>query len=560
MITGQVDVNWSNEVNLRHGTISLAESWSGQTDDRDSIISVEDAGKFLVNINLSEPQLYSFSHEQKKVEFIAFPGDSIHIDLTADSVFSGSHATQNNHLNAMNEAIGAIENFIVQDERGFFQADLATYNTRVDSLESAYLKAHSKFKDTAVLEDVYDKKIVNEIKYRTKFHKIIFPAIHEMYTGDTLHINQKFFDEIVQESFDDPKLLEQSSYVLFLNRYIDILAAGDLRFRNYYDAGIQKIVPKYRAIQSLDAHQEIKDYMMNEHLKKSISNYGITYLGDIISDYKANSENPILKKQVLDMYAENETRREEPDTIVIYKSVGNVKLEAHIFKPKGHQALDKAPVYAFFHGGGWAVGVPEWGYKNCKRYQEKGMFAVSFEYRLIDIHSSNIINCIEDAKSAILWLRKEANTLGIDPEKIVAAGFSAGGHLAASTAILDHFEIEDPSGFNAIPNAFIAHSATYDTTKSNFFRRQSNGEAESISTLHNAKKDLPPSISFHGSRDHLARLDEFTEYRDKMEALENDFEYRLFEGVGHFFNDAKASEEVVELTDAFLARLGYLEE
>ena len=173
---------------------------------------------------------------------------------------------------------------------------------------------------------------------------------------------------------------------------------------------------------------------------------------------------------------------------------------------------------------------------------------------------SQIQDGVRDAKSAIAWTRAEAATLGIDPNKIVAAGFSAGGHLAASTAILDHFEIEDPSGFNDIPNAFIAHSATYDTTKSNFFRRQSNGDAESISTLHNAKKGLPPSISFHGSRDHLARIDEFTEYREKMEALENDFEYRLFEGVGHFFNDPKASEEVAELTDAFLVRLGYLEE
>ncbi len=559
VITGKVEVEWSKNVNLRHGTISLAESWSGQTDDRDSILPLEKDGTFKFNIELKQPRLYSFSHQQQKVEFIAFPGDSIHIDLNAKTIFSGSNSDQNNHLSAMNSEIGKIGNYFGSNEKAFFGAKLSRYNSIVDSLKSAYLNTNNNFKKKNELATLYNDKIINEIEFRTKFYKIVYPAIHEMYTGDTLKINQDYYDEITKGSFEDPKLLALSNYVLFLDRYIDIMSAGNLLFRNYYDAGIQKIQPKYKAIQKLNAHQEIKDYLMNEHLKKSISNYGITYLGDIMSDFKVNSKNQKLKQQVLDMYTENQTRRTEPDTIMIYKRVGNFQLEAHIFKPEGHKKTNRTPVYAFFHGGGWALGIPEWGYKNCKRYQEKGMVSVSFEYRLIDIHGSNIINCVEDAKSAIKWLRKEADFLGIDSDKIVAAGFSAGGHLAASTAILDHFETSDPSGINAIPNAFIAHSATYNTMKSNCFKRQSNGNPESISTFHNAKKGLPPSISFHGTRDHLARLNEFTEYRDKMEKLGNDFEYKIFEGVGHFFNDAKASDEVNELTDSFLEKLGYIE-
>lgn len=559
VITGNVSVNWSNNINLRHGTISLAESWSGQTDARDSILALEKDGSFKIDLQLQEPKLYSFSHENQQVEFIAFPGDSIYIDLNAEAIFSGSNSDQNNHLNEMNGEIEKIQSFVVNDEKGFFSAELSRYNAIVDSLQSSYLKTNDTFKEKNELNALYNEKITNEIKFRTKFHKIVYPAIHEMYTGDTIKINQEFYDKITVGSFDDPELLTQSNFVLFLDRYTDIMAAGDLRFRNYYDAGIQKIEPKYNAIKELNAHQEIKDYLMNEHLKKSISNYGIAYLGDIIPDYKLNSSNPVLKQQVLDMYVDSKSRRTEADTIVMYKKVGNIELEAHIFKPEGHKKTYKAPVYAFFHGGGWAQGTPEWGYTNCKRYQEKGMFAVSFEYRLIDIHGSNIINCIEDAKSAIAWLRNEANSLGIDPDKIVAAGFSAGGHLAASTAILDGFETSNPSGINGIPNAFITHSATYNTTKSNFFKRQSNGNAASISTFHNIKKDLPPSISFHGTRDHLARISEFTEYRDQMEKLGNDFEYKIFEGVGHFFGDSKARDEVHELTDSFLQKLNYIE-
>ena len=557
IVSGKVKVIWSNNVNLRHGTISLAESWSGQTDQRDSIIPLNEDGAFSVKLNLKEPLLYSLSHQQDKVEFILSPGDSIHIDMTAESVFSGTHASENNHITAMNQEIKKIERFITSDEKTFFGASLTRYNEIVDSLESAYLQVHEDFKKDHGLPAVFDEKINNEIKYRTLFHKIVYPSIHEMYTGDTLAIDQQFFDDITEGSFDNPKLLESPNFTLFLERYVDIMSAGDLRFRNFYDAGIQKIHPKYNAIKNLNAHQGIKDYLMNEHLKKSISNYGVAYLGDVMSDFEKSCQDEELKNQVVELYKKGKTRREQPSEIKVYKTIGDIELEAHIFYPENHQKGDQTPAYVFFHGGGWAVGVPEWGYTNCKRYQEKGMVAISIEYRLLDIHGSNIINCVEDVNSALLWVRQQAKQLGIDPNKVVAAGFSAGGHLATSTAVLDEFALNE-NGYNSIPNALVVHSASYNTTKSNFFRRQSNGKPESISTFHNAKKGMPPGIFFHGTNDHLAPIPEFTEFRDKMEALNNDFEYKIFQDVGHFFNDPKASEEVRVLTDQFLQKLGYI--
>ena len=560
VITGKTSPGWSNTVNLRHGSISLAESWSGQTDSRDSIITLQEDGTFHLKVSLDQARLYSFEHQDQKVEFIASPGDSIHIDLTANTVFSGSNSDQNNHLNAMNAEVDKIENYIVSNQRAFFADTLGRYNANIDSLRSAYLSMNDRFKASNELPQEYQQKILKEIEYRSKFYKIIYPAVHEMYTGDTIQIDQSFYDQITTGSFDDPEFLKLNNYVLFLDRYADIMSAGDLRFRNFYDAGIQKIKPKYWAIQGLDAKQDIKDYLTYEHLRKSIGNYGISYLGDIMTNYKDSSKDSELKEELLKMYDEAQKRRSEPDTIVIYRNVNDIQLEAHIFYPEGHKSTDMRPVYAFFHGGGWATGIPEWGYTNCKRYSKKGMVAVSFEYRLIDIHGSNIIDCVQDANSAIVWLRKEAKNLGIDPDKVISAGFSAGGHIAASTAILDQWTIEDPSGFNSIPNAYITHSASYDTTKSNFFRRQSNGDAESISTHHNVKPNLPPSISFHGTRDHLAPINEFTAYRDKMEQMGNDFEYKIFEGIGHFFADPVARAEVAELTDAFLVKLEYIQE
>lgn len=557
-VTGKVNIKWSKTLKLHNGTVSLAESWSNQSDYRDSIININEDGSFIVDLNLSKPLLYSLSHENNTIEFILSPGDSLNIDFTSDTIFSGSHSLENNHLVRISNEMRNIQRFVVNDEKKFFSYPLSRYNEVVDSLETAFLEVHQEIAKKNAMSKVFEDKIKNDIKYRTQFHKIIYPSIHEMYTGDTLEIDQSFFDHITKGSFDDPKLLELKNYTLFLERYVDIMSAGDLKFRNFYDAGIQKIHPKYEAIKALPAHQEIKDYLMNEHLKKSISNYGVAYLDDIISDYKQNTQNPLLKKQIINLYDEGVQRRTEPDTIKIYKTIGNIELEAHIFYPKDHDITTKTPVYAFFHGGGWAIGVPEWGYTNCKRYQEKGMVAISFEYRLIDIHSSNIINCIEDVNSAILWIRNNSKELGIDPSKVVAAGFSAGGHLATATTTLDEFTLED-NGYNSVPNALVAHSASYNTTKSNFFKRQSKGNAESISTHHNVKKNMPPAIFFHGTNDHLAPISEFTEFRDKMTSFGNDFEYKIFKDVGHFFRDKKASQEVKELTDLFLQKLGYIE-
>ena len=69
---------------------------------------------------------------------------------------------------------------------------------------------------------------------------------------------------------------------------------------------------------------------------------------------------------------------------------------------------------------------------------------------------------------------------------------------------------------------------------------------------------MPPSIFFHGTDDHQAPIMEFTKFRDKMNALNNDFDYKIFDNVGHFFNNNEARKQVQELTDSFLKKLGYI--
>ena len=100
------------------------------------------------------------------------------------------------------------------------------------------------------------------------------------------------------------------------------------------------------------------------------------------------------------------------------------------------------------------AGNPVQFQKHCEYLAARDMVAMTVDYRVSSRHGVTANQCVADAKSAVRWMRSNADRLGIDRNKIVAAGGSAGGHLAASTAILpDHDDPNDDLSLSAVPNA-----------------------------------------------------------------------------------------------------------
>jgi len=126
----------------------------------------------------------------------------------------------------------------------------------------------------------------------------------------------------------------------------------------------------------------------------------------------------------------------------VYRSVDGLALRAWIFEPAGHSADDRRPAIVFFFGGGWVGGTPKQFYPHCRDLAELGMVAISAEYRIKSKHGTTPMACVEDGKSAVRYLRANANQLGIDPDRIVSGGGSAGGHVAACTGVLEGYEAE----------------------------------------------------------------------------------------------------------------------
>ena len=125
-----------------------------------------------------------------------------------------------------------------------------------------------------------------------------------------------------------------------------------------------------------------------------------------------------------------------PDSKVLYKTAGDVELRLHIFRPSGNAPQAKSPAIVFFFGGGFLKGDPSQFYGQSHHLAERGMVAISAEYRVKSIHGTDSTTCVRDAKSAMRWVRSHAEELGIDPDRIAAGGGSAGGFLAAATATI----------------------------------------------------------------------------------------------------------------------------
>ena len=91
------------------------------------------------------------------------------------------------------------------------------------------------------------------------------------------------------------------------------------------------------------------------------------------------------------------------------------------------------PTLIWIHGGGWTGGVKETS-MGIPAYLAMGMNVVNVEYRLA--RTALAPAAVEDCRCALRWVIQNAKQYGIDVNRLVVAGGSAGGHLALTTGML----------------------------------------------------------------------------------------------------------------------------
>ncbi len=243
-------------------------------------------------------------------------------------------------------------------------------------------------------------------------------------------------------------------------------------------------------------------------------------------------------------------------------------LPLRIFRPRSG-AVRGAMLH--IHGGGWVIGRAAMNDpQNERRADELGLAIVSVDYRLAP--EAPYPAAPDDCEAAALWLVENAKSeFGADAAKLLVGGESAGGHLAAVTAL----RMRDRHGFrfaganlvyglydiSGVPShtAFddrnvILNSANIEWFVDCFVPDAKKRRDPDVSPLYADLEGAPPALFTVGTLDPL--LDHTLFLYPRWLAAGNEAEIQIFPGAPHGFDAFPAPEgkQATERIDTFLSR------
>lgn len=206
---------------------------------------------------------------------------------------------------------------------------------------------------------------------------------------------------------------------------------------------------------------------------------------------------------------------------VVYGHAGRKSLVMDICFPATNSA--PRPVVVNMHGGAWTAGIKSVGtsWLAAPELLRRGYVFASIYYRLAPHHKFPAP--LEDAKCAVRFLRAHAAEYNLDPNRIVAMGSSAGGHLAALLGTTDAsagFDIgggwtNESSRVQAVVDMFGHADLAYAVerkegvrllAKTVFGTRSDTNILRRFSPVTYVTPDDPPMLLIHGEHDILVPL------------------------------------------------------
>jgi acetyl esterase/lipase len=190
----------------------------------------------------------------------------------------------------------------------------------------------------------------------------------------------------------------------------------------------------------------------------------------------------------------------------VYKQTPQGELRIYFAMPAGWSPNDKRPALVFFFGGGWTGGNVFSDAWVAEHFTKRGVVVGLADYRVRKRQSVMLDKCAEDARSAVRWVRANCRNLGVAPERIIAGGGSAGGHIAACTAISGAPNSDtDDLRVSCKPNGLLLYypvASLVDHRKAGGFKQLLGEElAVQLSPTRHVTKSWPPTALFSGTAD-----------------------------------------------------------
>lgn len=229
-----------------------------------------------------------------------------------------------------------------------------------------------------------------------------------------------------------------------------------------------------------------------------------------------------------------------PTETAVYRVINDQELKLYIFKPTDQSDEEPKAALIYVHGGSWIQGTPIWFFPYARDLARRGLVAISIDYRLQGEQGPSPFLQVDDVKSAVTWVKQHAAQLNIDPQRIVLAGDSAGGHLVAAAAVVK-IDSKIATFKSSVANALVLFNPVTNTDFNSenpapqWIVRLFGNNGRSISPIHHINDQYPPTIILHGSADRVVPIKGSVQFCSKLNQFGVECQLHAVDGAAHGF-------------------------
>ena len=251
-----------------------------------------------------------------------------------------------------------------------------------------------------------------------------------------------------------------------------------------------------------------------------------------------------------------------------YKVTPQGDLYLHVFKSKLVDQDTRPPALIFFHGGGFKNAIPGQFYPYAKHLTNYGITVICAEYRVKNKHGTERIHSILDGKSAVSWVTENAEKLGINRNSISVGGGSAGGYMAAVTAIptdiIINSNLKKPNigTTELIPKLIFPQASillnpglSLELNTQKYFPKKGRN-----ATFSEIGENYPPTLILLGTEDFWTSQSEAEEFCALLKKQRVPCDIVMYEDQEHsFFNRDRYLYDTAVRVEVFLRKLGIID-